>query len=295
MTKNLVFILTEGDHDAAFIYRILKANGMATNHQIPIKDYHYPLNELIKNGVSSTSIEELNMETARSKFLPSYIMEEDNNLVTIYRTGGDSKASIREGFIKQINAFNVQDPDAVQLVKDTNISVLFFFDADDKGVENRMAQIRGELKKSFPSSCYGEIDTLKEKDVLLIEDIKVGGFIFTKVGETVGLLEDILVPLMREDNDDIFDSAEDFLAIHEQTNLFKGKVTYCSNDSTIKKKVNGKKYSHEKSLIGTVGQLQKSGASNTMCISQTDYLNETKIKANQTCVDIFSFIMKALT
>jgi len=31
MAKNIIFILTEGEHDAAFIYRILKANGMETD------------------------------------------------------------------------------------------------------------------------------------------------------------------------------------------------------------------------------------------------------------------------
>jgi 5S rRNA maturation endonuclease (ribonuclease M5) len=293
MAKKIIFILTEGDHDSAFIYRILKANGMTTNHKIAIKDYPFPLNELIKNGVSSIPIEELNMEVARSRFLPSYIMQKDDNIASIYRIGGDSNEIVRTDFIKSINAFNISDPDAIQTLKDTQISVLFFFDADDKGIDKRIEQIKKELKLSFPASEAENIDKLANKEILLIEDINVGGFIFAEAGKDTGLLEDILIPLMKQGNEDILYTADCFLNIHEGTNLFKGKVKY---DPTTKekKKINGKTYSYKKSLIGTIGQLQVSGSSNTVCISKADYLTDEKIKSDATCVDIYDFIQKAL-
>lgn len=296
MVKNIVFILTEGDHDSAFIYRILKANGMTTNHKIAIKDYPTPLKELMTNGISSIPVEELNMEVARSRFLPSYIMQKDDNIVSIYRIGGDSKETIRTGFIKSINAFNTPDPDAIQTLKDIQISVLFFFDADDKGIGTRIDQIKKELKLSFPESEVENIDKLVNKEIFLIEDINVGGFIFTEVGKDVGLLEDILIPLMKKENEGIFYMANYFLGIHEGTNLFKSKVEYGGMiiDKTKIKKVNKQKYSYKKSLVGTVGQLQMSGKSNTVCISDSDYLNDEKIKLNTTCVDIYNFIQKVL-
>ena len=293
MAKNIIFILTEGDHDSAFIYRILQANGMTTNHKTAIKDYPIPLNELIKSGISDTPIEELNMEVARSKFLPSYIMQKDDNFVTIYRVGSDSKEKIRTDFIKSVNALNVSDPDAIQTLTETQISILFFFDADDKGVGHRIEQIKKELKLSFPKSEEENIDKLANKEIFLVEDINVGGFIFTKPDNDNGLLEDILIPLMKQGNDDIFDSAEKFLEIHENTELFKGKVEY-DPTVTIKKKISGKKYSQKKSLIGTVGQLQMSGKSNTVCISDADYLNDAKIKSDVTCAEIYTFIQKIL-
>jgi hypothetical protein len=294
MVKNIIFILTEGDHDSAFIYRILKANGMTTNHKIAIKDYPFPLNDLIKNAISSIPVEELNMEVARSRFSPSYIMQKDDNMVSIYRVGGDSKEAIRTDFIKSINAFNISDPDAIQTLKDTQISVLFFFDADDKGIGKRIEQIKKELKLSFPES-EESIDKLENKEILLIEDIYVGGFIFAETGKDTGLLEDILLPLMKKGNEGIFYMADYFLGIHEGTNLFKTKIKYegTTKDKKKIKKVNGKKYSYKKSLVGTVGQLQMSGKSNTVCISDADYLNDEKIKSDATCIDIYNFIAKA--
>ena len=38
MKNNVLFILAEGDHDIAFIYRILKVNGFKT-HNKKIKEY----------------------------------------------------------------------------------------------------------------------------------------------------------------------------------------------------------------------------------------------------------------
>jgi hypothetical protein len=220
-------------------------------------------------------------------------MQKGDNIVSIYRVGSDSKDKIRIDFIKAVNALNIDDPDAIQVIKDTQISILFFFDADDKGVDKRIEQIKKELKISFSVSEAENIDMLENKKILSIEDINVGGFIFVESGKNTGLLEDILIPLMKQENDDIFNAAETFLDIHEKTSLFKGKVKY-DETGTIKKKINGEKYAHKKSLVGTVGQLQMSGKSNTVCISDADYLNDEKIKANSTCIDIYTFILKAL-
>jgi hypothetical protein len=293
MTKSIVFILTEGDHDSAFIYRILKANGLISDHKTAIKNYPSPLNELMKNGVYSIPIEELNMVVARSRFMPSYIMQKDDNIVCIYRVGGESKEKIRTDFIKSINKLNTPDPDAVQIVPGAKISVLFFFDADDKGVEKRIEQIKRELKSSFPESEAENIDRLINREVILVQDMYIGGFIFTELGKNEGMLEDVLVPLMRQGNDDIFEKAEYFLSIHEDSELFRGKVKYDSTGK-IKKSVNEEKYTHKKSLVGTVGQLQMSGKSNTVCISDADYLNKGKVKADATCIDIFNFIDQVL-
>ena len=290
MAKNIIFILTEGEHDTAFIYRILKAHGVSTNHTI-LKDYPFPLNELFKNDLSSIPLEDLNIEVARSRFLPSRVMQKDENILSIYQMGGDAQRQKRIDFIKLINTFNTSDPDEIQAIKDVDISLLFFLDADNRGVDRRIEEIKDELKESFPESEIENIEKLTNKDIILVEDINIGGFIFTEAEEDEGLLEDILIPLMKLGNEDIFEKAEEFLGIHKNTNLFKNGIT---NEVGKDKRVNKKKYSHKKSLVGTVGQLQMSGKSNTVCISDADYLNNDKIKSNAICSDIYGFVKKVL-
>jgi hypothetical protein len=292
MAKNIIFILTEGDHDSAFIYRILKANDMKTNHKIAIKLYPPPLDKLIEKGATSVSIEELNMEQAHSKFLPSYIMEKDDSIIPIYKVGGDSKDEIRIKFIKSVKNWFPPNKYSLSALenKDTRISILFFLDADDKGVTNRIDQIKEELKKTFSEEEIEDINKIENKKTCLVFDINIGAFIFTENNKDAGKLEDILIPLMEKENSDIFDKAKEFIGIHKSTQLFKDKLKY--NDNGIIIKVNKKDYCEKKSLIGTVGQLQVSGTSNTVCIAKTDYLNDDKIKSNETCNDIYDFIQK---
>ncbi len=106
------------------------------------------------------------------------------------------------------------------------------------------------------------------------------------------MLEDVMLPLMKQDNDDIFDAAETFLKIINTCALFKDKLK--SDKDGHLKKVNNIKYTHSKSLIGTIGQLQKSGKSNTVCISDADYLTDKKILNNDTCKEIVELLKQVL-
>jgi hypothetical protein len=285
--SNFIFILTEGDHDAAFLYRILKTNGIKTHH-LAIKDYPNPINNLFINELYSSKSEELNIEAVNSGFLPYRVMQEDDNFLCIYKTIGDKQEEKRVKFVKTINDFIATDTDEINVSDNSTFSILFFFDADKKGVNNRITQVKNELKEFF---INGEIENISNKEVIIINNIKIGLYVFTETNINTGSLEDILITLMRKNNDDIFYEAERYLNIHERTTLFKGKLEY---DGNTKKKVNGKKYNHKKSLIGTVGQLQMSGKSNTVCISDADYLTEEKIKTDDNCNEIFSFIRKVM-
>lgn len=290
MENNFVYILTEGDHDASFIYRILKSNGFST-YSKSIKDFPNPLNYFLQSDIKNVSIPEVRIQEARSRFLPAEVLKKDNNLVLIYSLGGDAKDALRISLVKAINTFNVQDPEAIQASPNSTTSVLYFFDADEIGTIKRMEQVTNELKQVFTKL---EFDTpIKELEIIQCEDISLGAFIFKEKDMDKGMLEDVLIPLMKQDNEDIFDVAEKIITMHPSTNLFKDVLTYDASN-TILKKVNGIKFAHKKSLVGTVGQLQKSGKSNTICIRETDYLNDVKILNSITCQNIYEFINKVV-
>ena len=289
MAQNLLYILTEGSHDAAFIYRILKTNGFSTYNQL-IKDYPQPLNDFLSRDILNVSIPEVKVQEARSRFLPAYVMNRDSNLVLIYSIGGDSRDDIRISLIKALNALNEPDPDAIQAIPDTSISVLYFFDADNAGTEARMNQVIEECKQAFPKVEFEE--QYDPTEFHLFEDIQVGAYIFRKPDVDEGMLEDVLLPLMKEDNDDIFQAAETFLSVNHTCTLFSGSLRVDGEGQILK--VKGEKYHHKKSLVGTVGQLRKSGKSNTVCISDAEYITDAKINANGTCTDIMNRINKVL-
>lgn len=289
MAQNIIILLTEGDHDAAFIYRILKANGFPKFSK-KIKDFPPPLNELFAKDILNVSIEEVNIQQAKSRFLPTNIMQKDKNLILIYTIGGDSKSEIRIKLISVFSDLLSNDKDQIQVIKDSEISFLYFFDSDNKGVSKRLNEINAELKVVYKSVF--SLGFTKNTEIIEINEIKFGAYIFTEKGKDVGKLEDVLVPLMEKDNEDIFKAADNYLSIHGNTNLFKNKIQYRADKSIHK--VYDDVFHYKKSLIGTVGQLQKSGKSNTVCISDAEYLNEVKIKASSACVDIFAFICKVI-
>jgi hypothetical protein len=294
MANNTLFILTEGDHDSAFLYRILKANGF-TSYSVKIKDYPAPLNSFLQTDIINVSIPEVKVQQARTRFLPYYVMQKGDNLIFIYSIGGDSKNKIRTALVSALNAFNIDDVDdlAIQALPNTKMSVLYFFDADDKGTDFRVAQIIEEIKPAFPKFKFEENSNYNSSTFYQIEDLKVGTYIFREVEEDKGMLEDIMLPLMQDGNEDIFLAAETFLTTNTTCTLFKDKLKYDETE-TFLKKVNKQKYSHRKSIIGTIGQLQKSGKSNTVCISDADYLNNDKILNNHTCIDIVELINKVM-
>ncbi|MCG8894598.1 hypothetical protein G1K73_12695 [Tenacibaculum finnmarkense] len=294
MANNTLFILTEGDHDSAFLYRILKANGF-TSYSVKIKDYPAPLNSFLQTDIINVSIPEVKVQQARTRFLPYYVMQKGDNLIFIYSIGGDSKNEIRTALVSALNAFNIDDEDdlAIQALPNTTMSVLYFFDADDKGTDFRVAQIIEEIKPAFPKFKFEENSNYNASAFYQIEDLKIGAYIFREVEEDKGMLEDIMLPLMQDGNEDVFLAAETFLTTNTTCTLFKDKLKYDETE-TVLKKVNKQKYSHRKSIIGTIGQLQKSGKSNTVCISDADYLNKDKILNNQTCKDIVELINKVM-
>jgi hypothetical protein len=276
MTNN-IFIITEGDHDAAFIYRILRANNIEKYHTI-IKDYPKPLNELFKNILAALPIDDLRIDMRRSKFSLNYVLKYNDNTISLNTTIGDSHVDTRKDFVNMIKQFTTTNPDEIEVMENASFAILFFFDADDHDVNKRVSQIKKEISTLLKQDTIEEIENEK---VVTIDKIKIGIFVFTKQGEYKGLLEDILLPLMKEGNEELFDKAGEYLKIYEKINIDTGKTKYDD-------------YNYKKALVGTTGQLQKSGTSNTVIIRHTDYLTDEKIKADNTCNKIISFIKKAM-
>jgi len=289
MAQNIIILLTEGDHDAAFLYRILKANGFTKFSKV-IGEFPPPLNNLLSADILNVSIPEVNIQSARTRFLPSNVVTKGENILLIYAIQGDSRGDIRTKLIDAFNSFNTKNPQQIQVLKDTTVSVLYFLDADNKGIDARLTEINNELTTAFTGVEFEKFTA--NASLITVDDILIGAYIFIKAGQQTGKLEDILLPMMEAGNEDIFNVANSFLSIHERTKLYKDNLEL-NEDKSIKK-IFGDKYHPKKSLIGTIGQLHKSGKSNTVCISDANYLNDEKLKASEVCNEIIEFIRKAI-
>lgn len=266
MATQIIAILCEGPHDVAFITRILKHNGYSSNDKSKIKDFPAPINGLLKTEVSKTNVEDLNLQEVRQVLLPSNSLVIGNNYFLLYSMGGDSKKAARQQLLSDFYSFIPKENEISTMPDDTALSLLYFFDSDDKGIAVRVAELNEEILEILEVSPF-----TNHKEKYNHFNLNLGSFIFSGADNDKGKLEDILMPLMSLDNDQIFAEASTYL----DNNFDNGRVH---------------KYDKDKSLIGVVGQLQHSGASNAVCVNKSDYINEAKIKANSKCKEIFDYI-----
>ncbi|MBL0687404.1 MAG: hypothetical protein JJV94_06240 [Sulfurospirillum sp.] len=138
-----------------------------------------------------------------------------------------------------------------------NFRFLYFFDADDKGISTRMDEINEELELN---------DKLSHSEIKEIDSYEWGCYIFHKDKDS-GDLEDIILDLMKPNNETIFENSLSFL------------------DKNIQKKYKDK-VKIKKSIISVAGQLQFSGVNNSVIISKSDYITCIDISNNKQCREI---------
>ncbi len=262
--------LCEGPHDVAFLYKILKVCSYKDSFgSIPIKDLPFPFNSHFASILKNFEYQSGNLFGKPA--LPT-ILGIDNNFVLLYGVGGITKVAetkiIINNYIALLNSSTL-NPD-----RNIEVSIAFIIDADDKGIENRTMEIR----KNY-SDIFIDLDNLKHNSIITnVHFSKIGLYIFSSQNQ-LGKLEDIIFPLMKIDNEMIFDNADIYFQSH-----FDEKRVKKSN-----------KVDKSKSVIGIVGQLQYSGIANNSIIKQTDYLTDKKISEDLKCQEIIEFINKMKT
>ena len=296
MATQIIIALCEGPHDVAFLTRIFKCIGFVSNENKKLNEFPNPMSKLMSQEVTQTQVEELNLTEIRRNFLPSNTIQKEENYVFMLSMHGDGKKEPRKKILKNLR-LNVREEGEIKSDRpdpNTQLSVIYFFDADNKGVASRLSEISTEIKDVLPTMPANAFNT--NGDVSTIEGIKIGCYIFTGADNNTGTLEDILIPIMYEHNEKIFDDAGKYLKDHyDDSRLFPLKLR---NEDGVTTEIRSTKpkdkfdYDEKKSLLGVVGQLQKSGKANTVCISDTDYLNLNKIQVAPKCKEIIEFINK---
>lgn len=267
MGTQIISILCEGPHDVEFISRILKHNGYESNDSMKIRDFPSPIDQLLINETTKADVEGLNLQEVRQVLIPNTTLINGENYYFLYSMGGDSKKFIRKQLLNDFYTLIPKENEISSLPAGTSLGILYFLDADDKGVAQRILEINEEINEILEVRPFTD-----HKEIYDHLGLKLGSFIFTGSDNENGKLEDILMPLMSKNNELLFDAANHYLSEH------------FDNARKVQK------YDNDKSLIGVVGQLQISGSSNTVCIKKSNFLTEEKIKVDPKCVEIFEYI-----
>ncbi len=286
--RKAVFAICEGSQDVAFLYRLFHAGGF-TNYNKKIADFPRPVSDYLKKSLESIDYENLKLDESRQRPLPQEILIKDDILVLLYAVGGDEKRTVRRSMLESIAGFSIMPDDTNALYPGKNLqyALIYFFDANNKGIKAREKSIKEELSEitgvDVPELASGA-------DLQSIKGLLVGCYIFAR-DDGYGKLEDIIIPLMREGNEDIFQKAADFLKLKDESRMKKLRMEK-NPDGEIEETYSNKKldFDEKKSQIGIAGQLQVSGKSNTVIIKDTDYIKLQKIRNNNSCRKILNFI-----
>lgn len=291
----IVFVLCEGSHDVAFLSRLLSSEGYS-HFKKKLSDFPFPLGAWLANSAKKLNIQDLNVDKVYKDLgavLPSGAMAnaDREHLVLFYSMNGDSRKEERKNIISKIKEWGSHPENE----KEFSISeesggdgnkygLVILYDADNKGIPARIEEIKTEVREIFPA-----IDKIAHNgDVASDGDMfKIGTYIFADCVSGNGTLENILLPIMKTDNETIFENAESFLNDNKEDERLRPLV-FKKKDSgeIVEERGKAKKYHHIKSVLGVVGQLQNSGTSNTVCIEKTDYITLKKIQTDSACQQI---------
>ena len=269
---NLKVVMVEGPHDGAFISKVMQVNGYKTCKK-PIGEYTPTfVANYLRGQYKNAPVDELNLQSVRQQIVfPSYsLLRGEDEMLLIFQMGGDSREDKRKKLVGDIFRFLRSSMTTEAVSNSGKITFVYEFDADEEGVEVRLQQVTQEIRQiddTFPG-ITGNGSYVESAG------IRWGAYIFED-GNGKGRLEDIILPMMEQDNDDIAGFAKDFVEKRVTFKLFQ----------TVKPT------SHpQKARVGVMGQLEKAGCPNSAIIEQSSYLTEKKIIGSPVCSQIFKFL-----
>lgn len=287
-----IFAFCEGPHDVAFLYKILKSEGYAS-HNKKLGEYPSPIDSFLISEATHSSLEEVNIQSATRRLLPAEVMRKTDpeRMIFLYALGGDSRKTERLRILRFLqDSFAVSDPDALLPGEEHTATAIYFFDADDAGVQARYNHINQEIAELSDAPVPLLSSQAQITDV---SGLQIGGFVFSDNELETGKLEDTLIPLMRLENETIFEAAQAFLDEHFSDDRCRKLQWRPNAEIQLMQETRSNrrlKYDRDKSLIGVVGQLQQSGKGNSPIIRDSDFINLQKLQNDEACQAIARFI-----
>jgi len=267
--EKVIIAICEGQHDVAFLSRVLLVNGFSLQNK-KIGQLPKPFNKRFEVELTEVRVPDRKLGfQAPGPNLPSVSFVKDGRLVFVHNLNGDGRVKERQKLIKMYRDLSGEDDFSIQIP----YRFLYFFDADDIGIQKRLNEIHEEVG-------LDDSIALSNGSVITFDGVEWGGYIFHDVQTDVGTLEDLLLSHFDNKVASLKSSIETFL-LSNQLEEERTKRFIFNEDGEA---YTGKsKYYAKKSVLGVFGQLQFSGSSNAVMINQTDFLRAVDISGCQQC------------
>ena len=266
-----LLVFCEGSHDVAFVQKVLILCLEFQKMKWKFSEYPSPLNALFKQTVQDHAAGDLSLDMAHKFFLPDSVLQKSDHLILLFNSGGSSQTVIVKSLLKQFVYFlespNEGAPNS-QIFSDATQSVvkeakyLFIYDADHNGTTALFEKIKKDFEVIDEETkwSFNELKVSKDNLFGAIADDKAA-YIWAE-NTDFGTLEDILLPMVENDQKEIVEKASNFI----DDPLFKWET-----NSTDTQREIAQISKRKKAIITSVGQRNNSGFSLSVIIK-----NETK-------------------
>ncbi|MFK7979078.1 MAG: DUF3226 domain-containing protein [Saprospiraceae bacterium] len=289
-----IIILCEGKTDVAFLRRLLTVDSYRDYKEV-VGNMPNPLglggnnNNKSKGSYFINKLRTYQYDSANLRDLPilPLILRRTQGVSDTYAFLYDMNGMDRVDNYKEIirdfqnlSRKSLQPDDfAISHLK-MDVALAFVYDIDDKSSSKRVEYI----KETF-SDTIEEIQYLREdKSIIDSKHFKgVGYYFLCDEQSDKGNLEDLILPLMKKGKEDLFENAEKFLNSEGEFVRYRNTTPLSKDDSKTASDLN-------KSLIGSVGQIEISGLNNADIIKHTKLLDKDKFKSSKQCLVILKFI-----
>lgn len=270
--NKVVIVACEGQHDISFITRILHTSGFRTDNR-KIKDFPIPFNSLFTGIASKMILNDRKLGYQSPNFLlPSVALVAEGKIIFLHNLNGDGRSPERAQLLASYCGLVGED----DFSKDFNYEFrfLFFFDADEHGVQTRLTEVASELN----------IDTaLTNGSIVDYGKHELGCYIYHENNTDTGVLEDILLEHFSRKSEVLMHNVSDFLLENSLDNERTRELHIVDGEEQRK---GASKYSEKKSKVNLFGQLQFSGMNNSVIISKSDFLRKDDIESCPQCLAI---------
>lgn len=278
----VIFIFCEGVHDIAFLNTVLGLNDKdfklfdkkISQYPTPLGDYYGKKFEEYKNL-------DLRFDKPVYPLIPSltYTDKKEETMLVFYNSGGMTKYKEVNNEVDTIKKrlplmikFNETQKDTTKKIE--SFGFLFIYDADTDGIAKRFEEFIINYSKVLDI-------TKKEKEYEVNPNEwhsgkQVGCYIFTEKASDKGSLENIVIPLIKDQSRYL--QAREYI---EKNKVQSDKVSKNEN------KVN-------KASITTVGQFHEPGYAMSVVLQNDSFLDLDKLKADQQCNEIVEFFKKVI-
>ncbi len=289
----IIWLFCEGPHDAGFLTRVLTTFGYLDKSSeytlSTVEKVNKPLHTLLDGYLRQYATLGYKLDKFPSR--PSIFKksEEEDTWILLYLTDGNTNF---QKVYDILRPFLVSRLASTNPFRDVKTAIAFFNDADN-GLEQAIKELKKAIEKAYTKELQKFIDKKIDPSALgytqsltLFQDLPkpltVGNILqgeenstFQKQGyyvlckdDLTGKLEDIILPMMDKDNEDIFKKSAEFIQNNKRFD----------------------KLDSQKATIGAAGQLEMAGYANAVYIQKGNYLTEGKIKSNAKCQEIIAFI-----